>query len=188
LKAVKQKQKRLKYLLFVNLFSLVGYNTFMPLYALFAHGFTIDPKTISLIWGGYSLLTACFILLFGKYENRRRKGKLVVAGYFLYACGALLFLTVHDKTSLELVLACNALGAGVTLPAYKTLFARNEVRGRESEQWSWLDAGNMFAAAIGGAFGGLIIGIFGFQGIFIAMATIQLLAALVAYKVLYAVA
>ena len=172
-------------MLFVNLFSLGGYYTFAPLYALFAHGFAISPKGISLIWGGYSLLTACFILLFGKYENRKKKGKLVVTGYFIYACGALLFLLVHDETSLELVLAFNALGAGVTLPAYKTLFAKNESQGKESEQWSWLDAGTMFAAAAGGALGGLLIGAFGFHGIFIAMASIQLIAAVVAYRVLY---
>jgi MFS family permease len=182
---VKQKQRSLRFLLFVNLFSLVGYNTFAPLYALFAHSFAIPPKNISLIWGGYSLLTACFILLFGKYENRRKKGKPLVLGFFIYACGALLFLVVHSERSLELVLAFNSLGSGVTLPAYKTLFAKNAVRGRESEQWSWLDAGNMFAAAAGGAIGGIIIGIFGFHGIFIAMAAIQLVAAIVAYRVLY---
>lgn len=182
---MKQKQRSLKYLLFVNLFSLVGYYTFTPLYALFAHGFSITPRTISLIWGGYSLLTALFILLFGKYENRRRKGRLVVLGYFVYACGALLFLSVHDEKSLIIVLACNALGAGITLPALKTLFAKSESRGKESEQWSWLDAGNMFAAAIGGALGGLIIGTFGFRGIFVTMASIQLVAAIVAYRALY---
>jgi len=185
---VKQKQKSLKYLLFVNLFSLAGYNTFAPLYALFAHSFTIAPKTISLMWGGYSLLMACFILIFGKYENRRKKGKLVVAGYFLYACGALLFLTVHDAKSLAFVLAFNAFGAGVTMPAHKTLFAKNESRGKESEQWSWLDAGSMFAAAAGSALGGLLIGAFGFHGIFVAMAGIQFVAAVVAYRALYTLA
>jgi MFS family permease len=182
---VKQKQKSLRYLLFVNLFSLVGYFTFAPLYALFAHAFVASPGKISLIWGGYSLLTAIFILIFGKFENQRRKGRLVVVGYFIYACGALMFLTVHDELSLELVLAFNSLGAGVTMPAYKTLFARNEVRGKESQQWSWLDAGSMFAAAMGGALGGLLIGAFGFNGIFIAMASIQFAAAIVAYKALF---
>lgn len=102
--------------------------------------------------------------------------------------GALLFITVHDEKSLEIVLAFNALGAGVTLPAYKTLFARNELRGKESQQWSWLDAGNMFAAALGGALGGVIVGLNGFRGIFITMAAIQAIAALVAYRSLYQLA
>jgi len=179
------KQKRLKYLLFVNLFSLTGFYTFAPLYALFAHSFKLDAKTISLIWSGYSLLTAFFILLMGKFENKMKKGRLVVLGYFIYSIGALSFLAVHREKSLMIVLAINALGAGITLPAYKTMFAKNESRGRESEQWSWLDAGNMFAASIGAGIGGLIVGIYGFRGLFITMASIQFLAALVAYKVFY---
>ncbi len=179
------KQKRLRYLLFVNLFSLVGFYTFSPLYALFAHGFSLNPKQISLIWGGYSLTTAFFILIMGKLENKRKKGRLVVIGYFILSLGALSFLQVHSESSLIIVLMINSLGAGITLPAYKTMFANNEDKGRESEEWSWLDAGNMFAAAVGAGIGGIIIGIYGFKGLFIAMATIQIIAALVAYKVFY---
>jgi predicted MFS family arabinose efflux permease len=76
----------------------------------------------------------------------------------------------------------------VTLPAYKTLFARNESRGKESQQWSWLDAGNMFSTAAGSALGGLIIGLFGFRGIFITMASVQFIAAIIAYRALYTLA
>jgi len=179
------KQKRLKFLLLVNLFSLAGYYTFAPLYALFAHGFGLDPKLISLIWGGYSLVTALFILSMGKIENKMKKGKMIVLGYFIYAIGALSFLLVHNEQSLIIVLILNAIGAGVTLPAYKTMFAKSEARGKESEQWSWLDAGNMFAAALGAGIGGLVIGAFGFRGLFITMATIQTVAAFVAYKAFY---
>jgi len=74
------------------------------------------------------------------------------------------------------------------MPAHKTLFAKNESRGKESEQWSWLDAGSMFAAAAGSALGGLLIGAFGFHGIFVAMAGIQFVAAVVAYRALYTLA
>lgn len=179
------KQKLLKYLLFVYLASQVGYYTFAPLYALFARGFGLAPKTISFIWGSYSLVAAIFILLMGKLENKRKKGRMVVIGYLIYTIGALSFLLVHSEKALIIVLMINALGAGVTLPAYKTMFAKSEARGKESEEWSWLDAGNMFAAAIGAAVGGLIIGAFGFKGLFVTMAAIQFSAALVAYKVFY---
>ena len=179
------KQKQLKFLLFVNLFSLVGYYTFAPLYALWAHSFGLTPKTISFIWGGYSLATALFILLMGKLENHMRKGRLVVLGYFIYVVGALSFLLVHSEKSLIIVLMINALGSGITFPAYKTMFAKNESKGKESEEWSWLDAGNMFAAAVGAGIGGLIIGAFGFKGLFITMAAVQTLAAFVAYRIFF---
>jgi MFS family permease len=121
----------------------------------------------------------------GKIENKMKKGRMISIGYFIYALGALSFLLVHSEKALIIVLAFNALGAGVTLPAYKTMFAKSEAKGKESEQWSWLDAGNMFAAAIGAGIGGLIIGVFGFKGLFITMATIQTIAALIAYKIFY---
>lgn len=128
---------------------------------------------------------AVFILIFGKYENTRRKGRLLVIGYYICAFASLLFLSVRDPTSLIAVLVINALGAGMTLPAYKTLFAKNESKGKESEQWSWFDSGTMLAAAAGGALGGVVIGLYGFNGIFIVMSATQFVAAIIAQRVLY---
>lgn len=181
---MKQKQKRLKFLLFVNLFSMVGFYMFTPLYALFVHSLDVSPRYISMIWGGYSLLLAMFLLIFGAWENTRRKSSALILGYFVCALASLSFLLVDSVESLLAVLAFNALGGGITMPAHKTLFARNEAKGKESQQWSWLDAGNMFAAAIGGFVGGVIISAFGFNGIFVAMAAIQFAAAVVAYTYL----
>lgn len=183
---VKRKQVNLRYLLYVNFISLIGFYVYAPLYALFAQSLEINPQTIAYVWSGYSGLLALSVLFFGKLENRRSKGRMLVLGYFGCAVGALLFLAVQNQTSLMLVLAFNALASGMTLPAYKTLFAKNEARGRESEQWSWLDAGTMFSAAVGSALGGLIIAQYGFEGIFIAMAVLQLAAAVIAYKAIYA--
>ncbi len=182
---MKQTQLNLNYLLFVNFFSLIGFYTFAPLYALFANSLDIRPDHISYIWSAYSLILAVSILLFGKYENNKSKGKMLVLGYFGCAVGSTLLLFVQDQSSLIWVLALNAIASGMTLPAYKTLFAKNESRGKESEQWSWLDAGTTFSIAIGSGLGGLIISLYGFQGIFIAMAGIQVIAAVIAYKVIY---
>lgn len=179
------KNKNLKFLLFVNLFSLMGFYAYAPLYALFASSLSIPPKDISFIWSGYSVITALAVLVFGKLENKKSKGKMLVVGYFGCAIGATLLLLVNDKTSLIAVLAFNAVAGGMILPAYKTLFAKNESKGRESEQWSWLDAGTTLSAAAGSALGGVLIGLYGFKGIFVAMATIQLVAALTAYRVIY---
>lgn len=179
------KSKNLKYLLFVNLFSLIGFYTYAPLYALFASSLGISPKDISFIWSGYSMVMAFSVLIFGKLENTKSKGKLLVMGYFGCAISSALFLMVNNQTSLIIVITINAVAAGMTLPAYKTLFAKNESRGRESEQWSWLDAGTTFSAAAGSAIGGVVIALYGFEGIFIVMAGVQLVAAAVAYKVVY---
>jgi MFS family permease len=179
------KQKQLKFLLLVFLLSQVAYYSFSPLYALFATSFGLTPKIVSFIWSGYSLLTACLILLMGKLENKKKKGRVILLAYIVYAFGSLSFLLVHNEATLMAALALNALAAGIMFPAYKTMFASSEAKGKESEQWAWLDAGNMLAAACGAGIGGLIIGSFGFKGIFVGMAAIQFIAAFVAYRYFY---
>ena len=179
------KHKQLKFLLLVFLLSQVAFYTFAPLYALYASNLGLTPQKLSFIWSGYSLMTAFFILLMGKLENKRKKGRMIFLGYIIYALGSLTFLAVTNEVTLFLALSINSLGAGVTFPAYKTMFAKNESKGKESEQWGWLDAGNMLAAAVGAAIGGVIIGSFGFNGLFISMAGIQFVAALIAFKKFY---
>jgi MFS family permease len=169
----------------VYLLSQIAFYSFAPLYAIFAADLHLSLKSISFIWSGYSLLTAAFILLMGKLENNKHKGQMLVVGYSIYCCGSLSFLLVHNAHMLLVALCISALAAGVTFPAYKTMFANSQSVGKESEQWAWLDAGNMFAAAAGAGIGGLIVSSFGFTGLFLGIATMQLFAAFVAHRQFY---
>lgn len=179
------KQKQLKFLLLVFLLSQIAFYSFAPLYALFASGLGLSASKIGYIWSGYSLLTAIFILLMGALENKSKKGKAICFGYLLFTVGSLSLVFVQSEVALMVALAINALAGGVTFPAYKTMFAQRESKGRESEQWAWLDASNMFAASIGAGVGGLIIGIRDFRTLFITMACLQFIAALIAIKYFY---
>src|ERR1700733_2782218 len=102
------KQKQLKFLLLVFLLSQVAYYSFAPLYALFATNFGLTPKIISFIWSGYSLLTACLILVAGRLENKKKKGRMILLAYIVYAFGSLSFLLVHNEATLMMALALNA--------------------------------------------------------------------------------
>ncbi len=170
---------RVKALLLINLISLTGFQVFVPLYALFASEVGATPAQVGIIWSYYSLIMATLIFVFGKLENTRPKEWFLVIGYFIFAAGAFLFLLVDSITSLVLVLSFNAIGGGLSMPAYKTIFAKSEDLGRESEEWAWLDSSIMFAAAGGSAIGGAIIGLAGFTGLFITMGFIQLIAAII---------
>jgi len=179
------KQKLLKYLLFVYLASQVSYYIFAPLYAVFARNFGLNPRSISFIWGFYSFSVAVFVLIFGRLENKIRKGKMIFFGYFISTISTMSLLFVHNSKSLVLVLFISALGTGIAVPAYKTMYGKNENKGKESQQWSWLDAGNMFAGALGAGLGGVIVGAYAFHGLFIAMSIIQFTATVKAYKKIY---
>ena len=176
------KHKKLKAIILANLISFIGYQFFVPFYALFAKDIGADIRTIGFICSFYSILTAITMLVFGKIENKYGKEKIVIYGFFMYSIGAFAFLLVDNIASLMLVLAFNALLSGITIPAYKTLFTHLQDKGRESEEWSWLEASSMVAISVGSAIGGIVLAVFGFNGLFIIMGTIQFLAGIIMYK------
>lgn len=182
---MKLKYKHLKILLLVYLLSQIAFYSFAPLYALFATDLNLDLKTIGFIWSGYSLAAAVCILLMGRLENKQKKGRMIVLGFLLFAASDVFLLTVQNQNELMIAFGISALASGITFPAYKTLFANSETKGRESEQWAWLDAGNMLSSAIGAAVGALVVAEFGFTGLFLGMAIVQFAAAGIAYKGLY---
>ncbi|HVE80941.1 MAG TPA: MFS transporter [Candidatus Dormibacteraeota bacterium] len=173
---------RLRMLLAANLISLAGYYFFVPLYALFATEVGATPAVIGLLWSFYSLAMAVWILAIARFASRFNQDKLVVLGFGMAAIGSASFFLVSDVTSLALALLVNSLVAGVLLPAYKTVYARNQDKGRESQEWSLYDSSSMLAIAAGSAIGGLIIATHGFTGIFTLMTLVQVLAVLIAYS------
>ena len=179
-----RKQKILKRLVLADIVIVGSYQLFSPFYALFAEQLGASIKQTGLIWAVSSLTTAFALLFFGKLENNFNKKKIVVYGFFAYSLGAFAFLLVNNLAMLIAVLMFNSLVSGFTLPAYKTIFTKLQDHGKETEEWSWLDAGNMIAMSIGAAIGGFVLSTFGFNGIFILIGTLQALAALFVERVL----
>jgi MFS family permease len=172
---------QLKFLLTAFLVMQIGFYAFSPLYALYARNLGVSPRDIGLLWGAYSLASALLILLLGRFQNKRPKEKFIKAGLCMFVVSDLTILGIHTLDGLIVFLALGAIGSGLFFPAQKTLFAKTQNRGRESEEWAWLDSGNMFAAAIGSGIGGIILGLYGFRALFVAMTLFQLTAALIAF-------
>ena len=128
---------------------------------------------------------ALMIILFGKYEDRiKNKEKLVVIGYFLMAAGAASYLLVSSIGELFAVQLFNAIGVGLLTPAWRTAYAKSEDKGRETEEWAFMEGGNRFFIATGAVIGGFILKYYSFKAIFVVMAVLQLGAALVAMRLL----
>jgi MFS family permease len=131
--------------------------------------------------GTYSLASALLILAFGSYENKRPKEKFIKLSVTIYTLSDVVLLSLRSLEGLVVFLMLGAIGSGIFFPAQKTLFAKNEKRGQESEEWSWIDSGNMLAAAMGSSIGGIVLGLYGFNGLFAVMACIQAIAVIVAF-------
>jgi MFS family permease len=170
--------RRISSLLFSNYLNLFGFALFSPLYALYATQIGAGPALVGISWSFHTFITALLVFAFGRYETRIQNiEKAVVAGYFMLALGAAAFLLVTNIPQLFAVLAFNAVGAGILMPAWKACYAQNQRRGKETQQWSFYDGGNMLFTAGGAAVGGIVLATVGFRGIFAVMAVLQFIAA-----------
>lgn len=167
---------------FVNNF---GFSFFQPVFALFVAKLDPNPAMAGIAWSVNMLVLAIMILIFGKYENKlEHHEKLVVAGYLLMAVGALSYLLVHNIWQLFAVQAFYAIGLGMSMPAFRTLFTKAQDKGKITVEWSMADANIRFATAAGAAIGGLVLKFGGFSDLFVLIAAFELLSAGIAMSLL----
>jgi len=100
------------------------------------------------------------------------------------AAGALSYLLVSDIKELFAVQLFNAIGLGMLTPAWRTVYANAEDRGKETKEWAFMEGGDRFFIATGAIIGGFILKYYSFKAIFVVMALLQLVAGLVALRLL----
>jgi len=176
---------KIKILLAANFVNNFAFSFFQPLFALFVAKLDPNPAMAGIAWSVNMFVLAVLILIFGKFENKlQHHEKLVVLGYLLMSVGALSYLLVHSIWQLFAVQAFNAIGLGMSMPAFRTLFTKAEDKGRITVEWSFADANIRFATAAGATIGGLVLKFAGFSALFTLIAAIELMSAGIAMSLL----
>lgn len=182
---MKKIKPGLRFLLLCSYLNMLGFSMFAPLYALFALGIGAEPLEIGIGWAIYTILSGLLIIAFGRIEDRTpHRVHLIIGGYFWLAIVTLLFLLVENTAILYLVLAMNAVGVGMLVPASRAVFGALEDKGREASEWSLFDGGTRIVMGLAAIIGGLLIKVEGFKAVFILMFIIQLIAAVVSVRLL----
>lgn len=178
-------KNELKLLLATNYLNQLAFGLFGPLYALFVLDLGGTAVDAGLTWGFQYLAAGILIIAFGKMEDANfNKRKMVVVGYFTLATAFAALYFIENISSLYLVQLVHAAGIGMLFPAWKAAYTLLEDRGREASEWSWFDGGNFIAYAVASLAAGYILSSTGFKGLFLLMAGIQLLGALISLKLL----
>ena len=178
-------KNELKLLLVTNYLNWFSAGLLSPLYALFVLSLGGTPVEAGLTLGALYLEAGILIIAFGKLGDEKvSKRKMVVAGYFLSAIAFASFYFVESVTHLYFAQFLNALSIGMLFPAWKAVFSSLEDKGREASEWALFDGGNYLIWAIASLAAGFVFNSFGFKGIFLLMAGMQLLGASISLKLL----
>lgn len=115
----------------------------------------------------------------GKYTDRlQNKRMIIVFGMVVMGVGFLLYLLARDVWTLAAIQLFIGLVEPLYSPAYDTLYSRNIVRQNEAEAWATWTALDYFATGAGALIGAWVVVQFGFESLFILMASLCFISAI----------
>jgi len=168
--------KNYKYLMIAGLLCNMGDNLIGPFYSVYIHNAGIELAAIGYASVVFNLSLGIFTMVTGKMSDTMNKKVVTVFGYGLYAVGSLLYLVVSQPWHLFVLQLISAVGTACLAAPLSSLYAEFIQKGKEGEQWGFLQGGSRIMVAVAVLLGTLIVKYFGFTTLFLVMFTIQVCA------------
>jgi DHA1 family multidrug resistance protein-like MFS transporter len=177
--------KPLRILLAADTLVLIAGAMIVPYYALFVQKIGGDILDTGLATGAYAVAAGFATLAAGRWSDRvTRKEFIVAASYIVMALCFVAYLFVHSIWQLLIVQIVIGLAQATYIPAYDALYG-SHVGGirTASSRWSFWEASNFFAIAIGALAGATIVRSAGFSGLLLTMAGLCVVSGLYLFTV-----
>lgn len=174
--------RALRILLITNAMILIANYMVGPIYALFVKNIGGDLLDASFAAGVFAFTAGITTLLSGRFADRVKHPHLVVVlGYAAIGIGYLLYIFVDSLWFLLLCQIFIGLGEALYSPAFDAVYSQHLTHHNAGSQWGAWESVNYFCASLGAFIGGLIVSYFGFNILFIIMASLCFLSAVYIY-------
>ena len=172
----------LKILLACTAFFTLAGQLLLPVYAVFVKDIGGDLLTAGTSYAVFLLACGLLLIALSHWENTHKKyvKHFVVLSYALKAAGFISYVFVSQPWHLYAVQAVLGISEAINAPAYDGLYSKNLTKGKFILQWGYWDATWYIAAAVGAALGGFIAQTYGFNTLFLTMASVAVLGLLTA--------
>ena len=153
-----------------------------PIYALFVEEIGGDLLDASITGGVFALAAGITTLISGRFSDKIKENELIiVVGYIIMGIGFMSYTVVHSIWTLLIVQAIIGFGAAIYGPAFDAVYSKYLDKKQLGRQWGAWESMAYFTTAAGAFLGGLIVTGFGFNVLFIIMATMSFMSALYIY-------
>ncbi len=145
-----------------------------PIYAIFVERIGGNILDAGAAWAVFSIVMGLLMMGIGRIEDRRfDRRKILTLGYSIITLATLGYLFVRNPYQLLGIQALLGIGTALYYPTWDTLFSHAIEKDRESTEWALQEGGYQISGGIAALVGSFIAGIYGFQALFITMASIQ---------------
>lgn len=167
--------KSLKTLFIINSIFVFGSSLFGPLYAIYVQGIDNKIVTVSLSWAVFMVSSTVFMYFVSKYGDKIKEQEYLLAGGFLVRSIAWFsYLFVSNISGLILVQIVLGLGEALGTPSWNAIFARHLDGHKEIMDYSSWNIINNLIVAGSTILGGVLVTLFGFNVLFVAMSMLAL--------------
>jgi MFS family permease len=174
--------KRARLLLKVSFLVTFAESMLVPMYAAFTEKVGGSILDASIAYGLFSIATGVVIGLVGTREIfERHTGRFLMAGFLGSVVCDLSYVFVQNKWQLFAAQVVAGLASGLIEPAWDALFTEG-IDTSSAKPWSIWAGGTHLLTGVAAFAGGLIAAWFSFATLFITMASIDLVAALLCWR------
>lgn len=174
--------KSLRILLLTNGSILVSFAMIAPIYAVFVEKIGGDLLDASYAYAALAFAAGIVTLLSSRIADKISQKSVVITGYLLIALGFFGYTLVDSITGLLMVQVLIGMGEATYSPSFDALYSKHLDSGKAASEWGAWESLNYFSIAIGAVLGGLIVKMFGFDVMFMAMSLISFLSALYLFR------
>jgi MFS family permease len=173
---------RWRFLLALDLLNVFGFAFWGPIFTLYVVKLGASPSLAGALYGFYVFIHAISFLVFGYLDKPHRRVAMIGLGFVVQAGSAGIFILIDKPVLLIIPMALSAIAGGAIAPAWKALYTRAVKVGHEGKAWSFYDAGEAGVIATGAVLAGLMANYFGYKSIFIPLAILNVIAAILCLK------
>ncbi len=164
--------------IFVFAASLLG-----PLYAVFVQKLGNGILTISATYAAELLSATVFTIILSRLHDKFiRHEALLLIGFLIRAVIWITFMFIHSLPELMILQVALGIGDAVGSPAFNSFFAEHLDKDKHLQEYADWQVLNNVAVAASTIVGGFIASLFGFPMLFLTMALLACIAAIILIK------
>lgn len=173
-----------KFIFFIVLISFIDMFSQLPIMSPFAKSLGATPALIGLTVGMYSFTNMFGNILAGYWIDKQGAKKVLLFGLATTGGILLLYTIVTSPTQLIVVRFIHGLFSGFLVPAAFTVIANQGKEGKQGKTMAISGVAVGISAIIGPAFGGIVASKYSIEWVFITIAVIMLMIAVISFFVL----
>lgn len=168
--------RSLKTLYFTNSIFVFAASLLGPLYAVYVEKITDNLIAVSMTWSIFLISSLIFTFVVSRVGDRvKEKEYMLMAGFLIRSAVWIGYIFVPNLGLLIVAQVFLGLGESLGSPAFMALIAEHLDKGKHIKDYANWSMLSHLVAAISTMFGGWLIVNYGFNTVFIGMATLALI-------------